>query len=219
MSAACSRSPGCARLRPGSQAAVDPPPSMLVPLVVLAAATIYFGIDTEWTRGHRRLGGQGSARRAAMSALAPERLLLLALLAPFVGALVIPLFHRRPNLRETATLAAAVVMCAAVLGLLGPVLAGGRPRLDVIDVRPGTRARLRGRAARHAVRAGRLHAVDRQLDLFDRLHARQQGAAADQLLRLLRAGARQHHRHRLRREPVHAVPVLRGADGRRPIRW
>jgi multicomponent Na+:H+ antiporter subunit D len=31
--------------------ASDPPLSMLAPLVVLAAATIYFGIDTEWTAG------------------------------------------------------------------------------------------------------------------------------------------------------------------------
>jgi multicomponent Na+:H+ antiporter subunit D len=29
----------------------DPPLSMLLPLVILAAATIYFGIDTEWTAG------------------------------------------------------------------------------------------------------------------------------------------------------------------------
>jgi multicomponent Na+:H+ antiporter subunit D len=29
----------------------DPPPSMLLPIVVLALATIYFGIDTEWTAG------------------------------------------------------------------------------------------------------------------------------------------------------------------------
>jgi|CXWL01.1.fsa_nt_gi multicomponent Na+:H+ antiporter subunit D len=29
----------------------DPSPSMLVPLVVLSLATIYFGIDTEWTAG------------------------------------------------------------------------------------------------------------------------------------------------------------------------
>ena len=31
--------------------ASDPPLSMLLPLVLLAAATIYFGIDTEWTAG------------------------------------------------------------------------------------------------------------------------------------------------------------------------
>jgi multicomponent Na+:H+ antiporter subunit D len=31
--------------------ATDPPWSMLLPLIVLAAATVYFGIDTEWTAG------------------------------------------------------------------------------------------------------------------------------------------------------------------------
>jgi multicomponent Na+:H+ antiporter subunit D len=31
--------------------ASDPPLSMLLPLLVLAAATVYFGIDTEWTVG------------------------------------------------------------------------------------------------------------------------------------------------------------------------
>ena len=36
-------------------------------------------------------------------------LILVALLAPFVGALLIPLFHRAPNLREAVTLAAAAV--------------------------------------------------------------------------------------------------------------
>jgi multicomponent Na+:H+ antiporter subunit D len=39
----------------GSSAAIahanDPPLSMLLPLIVLATATIYFGIDTEWTAG------------------------------------------------------------------------------------------------------------------------------------------------------------------------
>ena len=29
----------------------DPPLSMLLPIVVLVAATIYFGIDTAWTVG------------------------------------------------------------------------------------------------------------------------------------------------------------------------
>jgi multicomponent Na+:H+ antiporter subunit D len=36
---------------PGVAQASDPPPSMLLPLIVLAAATIYFGIDTDWTAG------------------------------------------------------------------------------------------------------------------------------------------------------------------------
>jgi multicomponent Na+:H+ antiporter subunit D len=41
-------------LREPSKAIVDvrdPPPSMLLPLLVLAGATIYFGIDTEWSAG------------------------------------------------------------------------------------------------------------------------------------------------------------------------
>lgn len=39
--------------QPSAQIATvgDPPPSMQLPLVVLALATIYFGIDTEWTAG------------------------------------------------------------------------------------------------------------------------------------------------------------------------
>jgi multicomponent Na+:H+ antiporter subunit D len=36
---------------PAIAEARDPPPSMLLPIVVLAAATIYFGIDTEWSVG------------------------------------------------------------------------------------------------------------------------------------------------------------------------
>ena len=57
--------------------ASDPPLSMLLPLVVLAAATIYFGIDTEWTAGIASTGRQGPARRAAMTrVLRSERLVL-----------------------------------------------------------------------------------------------------------------------------------------------
>jgi multicomponent Na+:H+ antiporter subunit D len=29
----------------------DPPPSMLLPILVLAAGTVYFGIQTEWSAG------------------------------------------------------------------------------------------------------------------------------------------------------------------------
>ena len=36
---------------PALAKASDPPASMLLPIVVLAAATIYFGLDTEWTAG------------------------------------------------------------------------------------------------------------------------------------------------------------------------
>jgi multicomponent Na+:H+ antiporter subunit D len=73
-----------------------------------------------------------------MSALlAPDRLVLLALLVPFLGALAIPLFHHRPNLRETVTLVAAALLCLTVFALLPSVLDGGRPEAHVIEVVPG----------------------------------------------------------------------------------
>jgi multicomponent Na+:H+ antiporter subunit D len=67
----------------------------------------------------------------------PERLVVLALLLPFAAAAAIPLFRRRPNLREGVTLAAAAILCLAVLGLLGPVLGGARPEARIIDIARG----------------------------------------------------------------------------------
>ena len=66
-----------------------------------------------------------------------ESLVLLAVLTPFVGALIIPLFHKLPNLRESVTLVTAVALCATVICLLAPVLDGARPELTVVDVVPG----------------------------------------------------------------------------------
>ena len=200
--------------------AADPPLSMTLPLLVLAVATVYFGVDTEWTVGVAAPAAQGPPRRAAMTAvLSPDRLVLLALLLPFAGALIIPLFRNWPNLRESVTLATAALLCLAVVRLLasraGRSPAGSAPHRRC--ARP--RARLESRAARHAVRARRLHAVDRQFDLFDRLHAGQQRAAPDQLLCLLRRRSWQHDRHRLRQKSVHVVPILRGADDLDLSRW
>ena len=101
---------------------------------------------------------RGPARGAAMTAIAsPESLVLLAVLAPFVGALIIPLFHTLPNLRETVTLVDRRRCCASSRSACSGrcSTAPGR-RSHVIEVAPGPRARLQGRAARHAVRARRL---------------------------------------------------------------
>jgi multicomponent Na+:H+ antiporter subunit D len=67
----------------------------------------------------------------------PEALVLAAVLIPFIGALLIPIFHRAPNLREAVTLGTAGALFLAVLGLLGPVLAGARPEALNIEVVPG----------------------------------------------------------------------------------
>ena len=67
----------------------------------------------------------------------PESLVLLALLTPFVGALIIPLFRKLPNLRETVTLVTAGTLCLAVFCLFGPVLGGARPEAQIVEVAPG----------------------------------------------------------------------------------
>jgi multicomponent Na+:H+ antiporter subunit D len=72
-----------------------------------------------------------------MTMLAPDRLVLLAVVVPFLGALAIPLFRNRPNLRETVTLVTATLLCVAVFALLPSVLDGGRPEAHVFDIIPG----------------------------------------------------------------------------------
>ena len=73
-----------------------------------------------------------------MNALASsEGLILAAVLVPFIGALVIPFFHRQPNIREAVTLATAGLLCLVAFALLAPVLDGARPELLLIEVLPG----------------------------------------------------------------------------------
>ena len=45
--------------------------------------------------------------------------------------------HRAPNLRETASLAAAVLTFAAVATLVAPVLGGARPAIRFVELLPG----------------------------------------------------------------------------------
>jgi multicomponent Na+:H+ antiporter subunit D len=72
-----------------------------------------------------------------MQAPTPEPLVLAALVIPFAGAALIPVFHDRPNLREMVTLLTALALFAAVLGLVPPVLAGARPEALNFEVVPG----------------------------------------------------------------------------------
>jgi multicomponent Na+:H+ antiporter subunit D len=69
--------------------------------------------------------------------LAPDRLVLYAVLLPFLGACALPLFRARPNVRETATLITAVLLCVTVFALLPTVRDGGRPEVHVIELAPG----------------------------------------------------------------------------------
>ena len=64
-------------------------------------------------------------------------LILYALAIPFVTAVLIPLAHRVPNLREAITLVGASGLFAAVMMILDRVLAGERPTLGPLEVMPG----------------------------------------------------------------------------------
>lgn len=70
-------------------------------------------------------------------AAAADPLVLFAVLTPFIGAALIPLFDRQPILRESVTLLTAAVLCALVLLLVSDVLAGARPEFDVITTAVG----------------------------------------------------------------------------------
>jgi multicomponent Na+:H+ antiporter subunit D len=61
----------------------------------------------------------------------------IAPLAPLVGALLIWLTGRYPNLRETVTLVTAAVLFLLVVSLVPEVLAGGRPSALWLDMLPG----------------------------------------------------------------------------------
>ena len=69
--------------------------------------------------------------------LSNEHLVLIALLTPFVGALIIPLVGNFPNLRETVTLLTAGLLCFFAFCLVVPVFHGARPELQLVQVVPG----------------------------------------------------------------------------------
>jgi multicomponent Na+:H+ antiporter subunit D len=69
--------------------------------------------------------------------LTPETLVLAALAVPLAAALLIPLFHRSPNLREAVTLAASAGLLWLVWSLLPHILSGARPDVSVYQVTPG----------------------------------------------------------------------------------
>jgi multicomponent Na+:H+ antiporter subunit D len=62
----------------------------------------------------------------------------LAVAWPLAGVVLVALLRRWPNLREAASLLTAGSLFALVAGTILPVVsAGGRPRLDLIEVLPG----------------------------------------------------------------------------------
>jgi multicomponent Na+:H+ antiporter subunit D len=72
---------------------------------------------------------------------------LLAVLVSLVATVFIALFSRRPNLRESVTLLAAVAKFALVVSLLGPVLEGRVPTTRLLEITQGVDLALRADAA------------------------------------------------------------------------
>lgn len=63
-----------------------------------------------------------------------EAALAAVLIIPLIGAALILVCGSRPNLRETVSLSTAALLLAVVLVVVQDVLAGGRPRLVVVEM-------------------------------------------------------------------------------------
>ncbi len=66
--------------------------------------------------------------------LAPEQLIIAAILIPMGVAILLPVFHRVPNLRETVTLAGAIALASTTIRLATHVLDGARPEAINFDL-------------------------------------------------------------------------------------
>ena len=64
--------------------------------------------------------------------------MLWAIVIPALAVVPIAALRRRPNLREAATIVAAVATFAVTLSLLAAVLDGARPRVALFEVFDGT---------------------------------------------------------------------------------
>ncbi len=72
--------------------------------------------------------------------------LLYALLAPLIGAIFVMLTKNKPNLRETWSFIASVIMFSLVISMIKPVLAGNTLHLDLFKILPGLTISLRADA-------------------------------------------------------------------------
>ena len=61
----------------------------------------------------------------------------IALAVPAIGALLIPLAGRWPNLREAITLTTALALLYVVASLVPEVMAGERPSVTLFSMLPG----------------------------------------------------------------------------------
>lgn len=72
----------------------------------------------------------------ALQNMPSSELIVAALLIPAAAALLIPLFHGLPNLRETVTLIAALALAIVAWSLYPRIVDGAQPELKVWEVAP-----------------------------------------------------------------------------------
>ena len=72
-----------------------------------------------------------------LTGLAPSELIIAAIAIPLFAAVLIPFFHRIPNLREAVTLIAAALLWATVIDLTPHIAAGARPEAVNLDIVAG----------------------------------------------------------------------------------
>ena len=68
--------------------------------------------------------------------MSPGAWIIAAILIPAIGALIIPLFRKSPNARETVTLVTAGLLFLCVMKVLSLFLAGGKLEVTVWQVTP-----------------------------------------------------------------------------------
>ena len=69
--------------------------------------------------------------------MSSEPAILAAVLVPLLGAVLIVLIGRTPNLREMVTLITSSITFLIVLTLFNDVAGGGRPSVTVLEMLPG----------------------------------------------------------------------------------
>jgi len=69
--------------------------------------------------------------------MASEQLIILAMLLPLVGAVLIVVFDKQPNLRDSLSVITSLALLATVLSLLPIVLAGDQPSVMLLEIAPG----------------------------------------------------------------------------------
>ena len=145
----------------------------------------------------------------------PNALMLAAMLVPLAARCVIPLFH---TLARTCAKASRSLPPASLFArsssLLGADVHGRRaPEVDVFEVVPGLVLGFKRRAARHAVRPGRLARSGSSIrSIRSATCAATTSRARPRSTSASPSPSPRTHGRRLSRQPVHAVPVLRSAD-------